>query len=131
MQTEELKLGRPGNEAIYLSVQLTKVGLAHIYPNYLTIITRKILKSNSKFLSINQVLWLGRPELEVTWESAASLPPAIIEEFEEGVQPQVVKRTDVQYGQQKCILSVTTTKPDDIALKKPRLERPVINKNTG
>lgn len=116
---------------IYLSVQLTTVGLTHIHPNYLTIITRKILKSNPKFLLTNQVLWLGKPELEVTWESAASLPPTIIEEFEEGVQPQVVKRTDVQYGQEKCVLSVTTTKPDDIALKKPRLERQVINKNTG
>ena len=72
---------------IYLSVQLTTVGLTHIHPNYLTIITRKILKSNPKFLLTNQVLWLGKPELEVTWESAASLPPTIIEEFEEGVQP--------------------------------------------
>ena len=107
------------------------MGLAHIHPNYLTIITRNILKSNSKFLLTHQVLWLGKLELEVTWESAASLPPAIIEEFEKGVQPQVVTRTDIQYGQEKCVLSVTTNKPDDIALKKPRLERPVINKNTG
>ena len=60
---------------------------AHIHPNYLTIITREILKPNPKFLLTNQVLWLGKPELEVTWESAASLPPTIIEEFEEGVQP--------------------------------------------
>ena len=73
----------------------------------------------------------GKPELEVTWESAASLPPAIIEEFEKGLELQVVTRTDIQYGQEKCVLSVTTNKPDDIALKKPRLERPVINENTG
>ena len=77
------------------------------------------------------MLWLGKPELEVTWESAASLPSSIIQEFEQGVQSQVVTRTNDQYGQKKCVLSVSSNKPDDVALKKPRVERPVINKSTG
>ena len=117
---------------IYMyAIQLTRVGLAHTHPNHLTIITRNIYNSNSNFSLTHQVLWLGKPELEVTWESAASLPPSIIQEFEQGVQSQVVTRTDDQYGQKKCVLSVTSNKPDDVALKKPRVERPVINESTG
>ena len=112
-------------------IQLTRVGLAHAHPNHLTIITRNIYKSNSNFSLTHQVLWLGKPELEVTWESAASLPPSIIQEFEQGVQSQVVTCTDDLYGQKKCVLSVSSNKPDDVALKKPRVERPVINKSTG
>ena len=107
------------------------MGLAHAQPNHLTIITRNIYKSNSNFSLTHQVLWLGKPELKVTWESAASLPLAIIQEFEQGVQSQVVTRTDDQYVQKKCVLSVSSNKPDDVALKKPRVECPVINKSTG
>ena len=55
--------------------------------------------------------------MEVTWESAASLPPAIIEKFGKGIHSEAVTHTDVQYGQQKRVLSVSSNKPEDAALK--------------
>ena len=45
------------------------------------------------------VLWLAKPEIEVTWETADSLSPAVIEEFEKGILSEVVTHTDQYCGQ--------------------------------
>ena len=36
-----------------------------------------------------QVLWLGRPEIQATWEPAKSLPEGLVREFEAGVEAEV------------------------------------------
>ena len=42
------------------------------------------------------VLWLAKPEIEVTWETADFLSPAVIEEFEKGILSEVVTLLAVQ-----------------------------------
>ena len=37
-----------------------------------------------------QVLWLGKPDVAVTWEPVSSLPTAVIAEFEQGIQTEAV-----------------------------------------
>ena len=38
-----------------------------------------------------QVVWLGRPVAESTWEDAASLPSSMISEYEQGISRDVQK----------------------------------------
>ena len=37
-----------------------------------------------------QVLWLGKPDIVVTWEPKSSLPTAVIAKFEQGIQTEAV-----------------------------------------
>lgn len=79
-----------------------------------------------------QVLWLGKPDIEVTWESADTLPLAVIEEFESGIQCEAEMHTDFHYGQEKCVLAVNKSKlSQGNVSKKPRVERRVIQNSTG
>lgn len=48
------------------------------------------------------MLWLGQPNVHVTWEPASSLPVAAIEEFEKGFMSQVVQHKSDQYGRTWC-----------------------------
>ena len=68
------------------------------------------------------VLWLAKPEIEVTWETADSLSPAVIEEFEKGILSEVVTHTDQYCGQYKCLLSVGNKPLEDVAPKNPKIE---------
>ena len=77
------------------------------------------------------VLWLAKPEIKVTWETADSLSPAVIEEFEKGILSEVVTHTDQYCGQYKCLLSVGNKPLEDVAPKNPKIECPVISKSNG
>ena len=75
-------------------------------------------------------MWLGKPDLEVTWELASSLPPSAIEEYEKDIQLEVQTSSDLKYGQQKSILTVATVGCEPLP-KKSRKDRLVVNQNTG
>ena len=76
-----------------------------------------------------QVIWLGKPNLDVTWEPVSSLPPAVVEEFEHGIQAEVVEHTETSCGQHTTTLGVTRSQSN--GTKRPRIDRPVIAKTTG
>ena len=42
--------------------------------------------------------WLGKPDVQVTWEPASSLPVAAIQKFEKGLLPKIVQHTSDHYG---------------------------------
>ena len=75
------------------------------------------------------MLWLGKPDIEVTWVSADQVPLAIIEEYEKGIQVETEMYTDSSYGQEKSVLSISKLQTN--AMKKPRIERKVIEDSTG
>ena len=78
-----------------------------------------------------QVLWLGKPEVSVTWEPESSIPPAVIEEFEKGIQAEVTQHVVESYGQHTFTLEVINTSASLHPAKKPRISRPVVDKTTG
>ncbi len=84
-----------------------------------------------KYITQKKVVWLGKPEVEVTWEAAHTFSPAIIEEFERGVQAEVVAQTEVHYGYQMTTLSVSSYTSQQQPVKKARKERPVVESTTG
>ena len=76
-----------------------------------------------------QVLWLGKPDIAVTWEPESSLPPAVLEEFEQGIHADVVEYMDNSYGQHAVTLGVARSQGN--GAKRPRIDRPVIDMTTG
>ena len=89
--------------------------------------------SSHKNLNINiQVLWLGKPDMQVTWELADSSSSDIIKELEKSIRPEVITHKDVEYGHQKSILSVSSSNSDqDIPQKNSRIESPIIQNSIG
>jgi len=45
------------------------------------------------------VLWLGKPDIAVTWEPESSSPTAVIAEFEQGIQTEAVQHVADCNGQ--------------------------------
>ena len=79
-----------------------------------------------------QVLWLGKPEIEVKWVPATSLPKSLIDEYEDGRRTEGVQYCTDAYGQQTYTLE-TTCSPQysGTSNKKPRRERPVVEETKG
>ena len=76
------------------------------------------------------MLWLGKPDLHVTWEPASSLPAAVIEEFEKGSVPKAVHCSVDHYGHGTNTLVVehaTESQPR----KKARTDRPLVECSRG
>ena len=69
-----------------------------------------------------QVLWLGKEDVNVTWEPASSLPQAVVDEFEKGVECAAVQQNNDFYGQNTY---TSRLRPS----KRPRTDRPVIQSN--
>ena len=77
-----------------------------------------------------QVLWLGKPDVQVTWEPASSLPPRVIEEFEKGIEVETCQHSTHQYGYEASTI-VTLQKPESQPQKKARRDRPFIQRSSG
>jgi len=77
------------------------------------------------------VLWLGKPDVQVTWEPASSLPAAAIEEFEKESIPQVVQHTSNDYGHDTSTIVIQETTCDSQPPKKARKDRVVLESSTG
>ena len=58
-----------------------------------------------------KVLWLGRSEVEVTWEPASSLSSQLIKKFEDGIACELVEATSTSYGRRTSTLAVLSPKP--------------------
>ena len=54
-----------------------------------------------------QVVWLGRPITESTWEPEASLPQTLVKEHEAGITQDIQKDTLTSGGQTVHTLSTT------------------------
>ena len=80
---------------------------------------------------IQQVLWLGKPDVEVTWEPESSLPQAIVQEFENNITNEISEKKTSQYGYD-CNTLVVESEMDQLQPnKKSKIERPVIQESEG
>ena len=76
-------------------------------------------------------MWLGKSNVEVTWEPESSLPQEIIKEFENNLTNEVSEEKMSRYGYD-CNTLVVESKMDTIqSNKKPKIERPVIQESEG
>ena len=80
---------------------------------------------------IYKVLWLGRPEVGVTWEPASSLSPQLIKEFEDGIACDVVETMSTSCGQHTSTLAVQRQRHTAPPIKKQKHNRPILESNTG
>lgn len=71
-----------------------------------------------------QVVWLGRPVACSTWEQATSLPPSLVDDYEQGVQRELKKESFTSGGETIHTLSVTRNDMNDTPppQKLPRLD---------
>ena len=82
-------------------------------------------------MHVFQVLWLGMPDLHVTWEPASSLPAEAIEEYEKGLISTPVQQSSNHYGRETCTLVVAKDTDWSDRAKKPRTERPLAQESGG
>ena len=80
---------------------------------------------------LNQVLWLGKPETDVTWEPAEAIDPNLIAEFESDTQGQPYAGTTSCYGQVSTTLMVHKKRLGPPSRKEMRMERPCTHGNAG
>lgn len=52
-------------------------------------------------------MWLGKPEIEVKWVPATSLPKSLIDEYEDGIRTEGVQHCTDAYGQRTYTLETT------------------------
>lgn len=84
----------------------------------------KVLPTLQCCVHTPQVLWLGHPKCNATWEPGPSLPQDLVKQFEESVGSEV--RVDKQqlYGHMCSTVTVVPISPDTQKAKKVRRERP-------
>ena len=78
-----------------------------------------------------QVLWLGMPDLHVTWEPASSLPAEAIEEYEKGLVLTPVQQSSNNYGRETCTFVLAKDTEGSERVKKSRTERPLAQESGG
>ena len=78
------------------------------------------------------MLWLGKSEVQVTWEPVSKIPQAIIKEFENGLEVETIENTNSSYGLESSTL-ITSASAIVSPAKKARVEetRVVLEGNTG
>ena len=69
-----------------------------------------------------QVMWLGRPECETTWEPATALSPSLVADYEAGILTETSTEYDATYGHTSTTLVVKNALQEP-ALKKSKRER--------
>lgn len=76
-----------------------------------------------------QVLWLGRPEINATWEPAKSLPDGLVQEFEAGVLAEATVDKQAIFGHTSGTLTVSVRNEDN--KKKMKIDRPCLTDMEG
>ena len=71
-----------------------------------------------------QVLWLGTPQCNATWEPSTSIPKNLIDQYEASSTVNVTVNNTVQYGHNSGAISVTYINAEEPLAKKARHERP-------
>ena len=64
-----------------------------------------------------QVVWLGRPIGDCTWEPESNLPQSLVAEYEAGILREIQKDTFTTGGQTVHTLSASATEQN---VKRPR-----------
>lgn len=82
-------------------------------------------------LNVFQVLWLGMPDVHITWEPASSLPAEAIEEYEKGLVSTPLQQSGNHYGHETCTLVVARGTEGSHRVKKSRTERPLAQESGG
>lgn len=77
-----------------------------------------------------QVVWLGRPVAESSWEPASSLPTTLIKEFDDGIQREIEEHSYTSGGQTICTLS-SSQKDAEPEPKKVCLRCSIESSNSG
>ena len=75
------------------------------------------------------MLWLGKPDVHVTWEPASSLPTIAIQDYESGLVMESVTKKSNNYGCEKNIIVLEQSAQNTSLTKRPRLDRPLIPNN--
>ena len=73
-----------------------------------------------------QVLWLGKSNLEVTWEPESSLPIAVVQEFENKISSEAYEQTASQYGYESSTIMIADNEKELQPNKRAKMERPVM-----
>ena len=69
--------------------------------------------------------------MQVTWETASSLPAAAIEEFEKQLMPEVVQHVSDDYGHSTSTILVQEKTCGSQPSQKARKDRPFVASSTG
>lgn len=77
-----------------------------------------------------QVLWLGCPEINATWEPEKSLPERLVKEFEAGVAAEATVDKQAIYGHTSGILTVSHLS-EERSKKRMKMERPCLKNMEG
>ena len=70
-------------------------------------------------LVLMQVVWLGRPIADSTWEPESTIPPSLVREYEAGILREIHKQTFTTGGQTVHTLSASAREPN---VKRPRTD---------
>lgn len=81
--------------------------------------------------ALAQVVWLGRPESEISWVPASALNPQLILEFEDGVKYELSTENTTSYGHICTTLSVTATPQREPSQKKKKQDHIVVENTAG
>lgn len=81
--------------------------------------------------SLVQVLWLGRPECNATWEPACSLPQKVVDDYETGVAREIELDTTSLYGHVCNTVTMSGKTLERSEPKKKKTERPSYNDLEG
>ena len=77
----------------------------------------------NKYKDLSQVVWLGRPSVESTWEPQSSLPPALIIDYENGIKNEIHSEVVTAGGHTIHTLSTTSSSTENIpSPKRVRVE---------
>lgn len=67
-----------------------------------------------------QVMWLGRPECETTWEPATALSPSLVADYEAGILTETSTEYDATYGHTSTTLVVKNALQEPALMKSKR-----------
>ena len=79
----------------------------------------KLLYTTMHGCLLMQVVWLGRPIADSTWEPESSLPPSLVADYEAGILREIQKETLTTGGQTVHTLSASVIEP---SVKCPRTD---------
>ena len=106
-----------------------------IATQYKKVVHTFVFRKFTQFILLLQVAWLGRPQLESTWEPKSSLPPFLVADYENGVSQQIQEYTTTTAGQTIHTLSTVrktscdTEKPPNS--KRSRIQYPDITSDSS
>ena len=86
------------------------------------LVIKTYLKVNKQYTAI-QVIWLGRPVTESSWELASSFPDVLIQDYEHGIQHDLHQKSYTS-GRQTIHTLYTVCKEDETSppeAKRPRV----------